>query len=128
MAASSLFLLQNTILSNNDGSYGLKRESKLHSCELHRPGEYLVPGICANKLYSAHRSDNNGTLFRLDLGIGNATGETQRETAYVWLCSSCARKLRPKVSTAGGRILVCLASIRHSSGARMHAPTGVMEI
>ena len=62
-------------------------------------------GKCANNSCSALRTEHEGKLFRLDIDIGNTAGGTQRKTAYVWLCASCARQMSPKVSVTGDTVL-----------------------
>ena len=64
---------------------------------------------CANGLCSAPRDQHEGKLFRVDIDLGNAAGETQKKTAYVWLCARCAQELIPKIEVAGDTITVRLA-------------------
>ena len=68
-----------------------------------------VAGKCANNSCSARRTEHEGKLFRLDLDIGNTAGGTQHKTDYIWLCTSCAQQMSPKVSVRGDTILVRLA-------------------
>ena len=72
-----------------------------------------MQGKCANRLCSSLRTADEGKLFRLDLDIGNAAGENQRRTAYVWLCDSCAREMIPRIEVAGDTVLVMLGAKPH---------------
>lgn len=66
---------------------------------------------CANRLCSSHRTGDEGKLFRVDLDIANTAGESQRKTAYVWLCDPCALQMRPSIEVAGDTVLVRLGAI-----------------
>jgi hypothetical protein len=71
-----------------------------------------MSGKCANLGCSETGSSlHPGKLFRLDIDLGNAAGECQRKTVYVWLCSRCAQQLRPKVQVAGDTVRVHLSKI-----------------
>ncbi len=63
---------------------------------------------CANKSCSALHEQDEGRLFRLDIDVGNAAGETQMKTVYVWLCASCARRMSPKVLVEGDTVRLAL--------------------
>ena len=60
----------------------------------------------------APRSPHGGKLFRVDVDLGNAAGNCQRKTVYVWLCSRCAQELNPTIEVAKGTVRVRLAAIR----------------
>ena len=71
-----------------------------------------MSGKCANLGCSISGSSlHPGKLFRLDINLGNAAGECQRKTVYVWLCSRCAQQLRPKVQVVGDTVRVHLSKI-----------------
>ena len=74
------------------------------------PPENGVPVVakCANRSCSTSHAQDEGRLFRLDIDIGNAAGETERKTAWVWLCTACARQMSPKVSVDGDTVRLAL--------------------
>ena len=74
-----------------------------------------MTGKCANSLCSAFRyRHGEGKLFRIDVDLGKKSGEHQWKTAYVWLCSRCAREMYPKIEVAGDAVRVRLAKIEPS--------------
>jgi hypothetical protein len=81
-----------------------------------------MSGKCANLACSASGSPlHSGKLFRLDIDLGNAAGESQRKTLFVWLCPRCSQQLRPKVEVAGDTVRVHLSKIDH-----VPPPTGAV--
>lgn len=67
-------------------------------------------GKCANSWCSATRHHGHeGKLFRVDIDLGNAAGEHQQKTAYVWLCAKCAEELVPRIEVAGASVVVRLS-------------------
>jgi hypothetical protein len=74
-----------------------------------------VVNKCANNSCSALHAENEGSLFRLDIDIGNTAGETKRETTYLWLCASCSQQMSPKVTVVGDTIRVGLALTCHNA-------------
>lgn len=66
-------------------------------------------GKCANSWCSAIRHHHEGKLFRFDIDLGNAAGENQHKTDYIWLCGRCAEEMHPKVEVAGDTITVRLS-------------------
>lgn len=67
---------------------------------------------CANRFCSALLHRGEGTAFRFDLDLGNARGELQSKTAYIWLCPRCAQVLNPTIEVEGNTVRVRL-STRH---------------
>ncbi len=67
---------------------------------------------CANAACSAVCQHDKDKLFRVDVNLGNAAGNIQRKTLYVWLCAKCAREMNPKIEVAGNTVTVLLAYIR----------------
>lgn len=53
-----------------------------------------------------------GTTFRVDLNLGNTSGELQSKPAYIWLCPQCAQVLNPTIEVVGSTVKVRL-SFRH---------------
>jgi hypothetical protein len=88
---------------------------------IHHAIVILMPGKCANGFCSSLRTGDEGKLFRLDMDIGNTAGENHRKTAYVWLCDSCARRMRPWIEQAGNSVLVRLGAIPHRA-LHVHRP------
>jgi len=66
-------------------------------------------GKCANSWCPATHQQHEGKLFRLDIALGNAAGETEQETDYVWLCGRCAQEMHPTVEVVGNIIKVRLS-------------------
>jgi hypothetical protein len=65
---------------------------------------------CANRYCSTTRQHDEGKLFRLDLDLGSKTGGSEQTTEYMWLCSSCAQRMHPRVDFNGSTITVRLAA------------------
>jgi hypothetical protein len=76
---------------------------------------------CANAACTASYHCDEGKLFRLDLDIANAAGLTEHKTAYIWLCSECARKMEPRAEIGLKAVRVLLAAV-HGPQARLAAP------
>ncbi len=80
---------------------------------------------CANPACSSacHRPEE-GKLFRVDIEIANKAGTTEQNTAYVWLCSRCARVMNPRIEVAGDTVRVLLSAVHQRwSGGRSMAAT-----
>jgi len=77
---------------------------------------------CGNPSCSVSRHPYNGKLFCAEIEIGGATELHQRKIAYVWLCDSCARQMKPESEVAGE---IIRALIAQSSGASTAAPPTV---
>jgi hypothetical protein len=63
---------------------------------------------CANSWCPTTRHHHEGSLFRLDINVGNTAGGTERKTEYIWLCSSCALVMHPKVEVKGDTVILRL--------------------
>ncbi len=66
---------------------------------------------CANAACSASYRSYEGKLFRFDLVIDNAAGRTEQKTAYIWLCSACARKMEPRIKIGLNVVRILLAAV-----------------
>jgi hypothetical protein len=66
-------------------------------------------GKCANIWCPTPHYHHEGKLFRIDIDLGNAAGETKQETDYVWLCGGCAQKMHPTVNVTGDTVTVRLS-------------------
>ena len=64
---------------------------------------------CANRRCTTARRGNQGKLFRLDIELGNLSGGDEHLTEYVWLCTSCAQVMHPRVQVAGDKVTLLLA-------------------
>lgn len=65
---------------------------------------------CANRFCSVPSPSNEGTLFRVDIELGDMAGRHKQKSAYVWLCVACAEKMKPRVEIVDGAVRVLLAS------------------
>ena len=79
-------------------------------------------GKCANSRCPAPRHHHEGTLFRLDIDLGNKAGGDERQTEYMWLCDTPLHGLVHK--TLGNGITVsicqrCMKSIASSTPTRL---------
>lgn len=63
---------------------------------------------CANNWCPTTRHRQEGRLFRLDINVGNKAGGTECKTEYIWLCSSCAQVMHPKVDVRGDTVILRL--------------------
>ena len=63
---------------------------------------------CANSWCPTPRQHREGKLFRLDINLGNKAGGEERKTEYIWLCTSCAQVMHPKVEVAGDTVTLRL--------------------
>jgi hypothetical protein len=73
-----------------------------------------MAGKCANRACSVSRpQQDEGKLFRVDVGLGNTGGKHQQKTKtlYLWLCGECAQQMHPKVEVSGDRVQVRLGKI-----------------
>lgn len=66
-------------------------------------------GKCANSWCPTTRHRHEGKLFRLDIDLGNKAGGDERKTEYLWLCSTCAEVMHPRVYVTGDTIQVRLS-------------------
>jgi hypothetical protein len=64
---------------------------------------------CPNHWCPTTRHRHEGTLFRLDIDIGNKAGGNERKTEYIWLCAHCAQVMLPKVDVVGDTVTVRLS-------------------
>jgi hypothetical protein len=64
---------------------------------------------CANTRCSTPRRHHEGKMFRLDIELGNKSGEDERQTEYVWLCACCAQQMHPEVVVTGDTITLQLS-------------------
>jgi len=77
--------------------------------------------ICGNPSCSVSRHPGNGKLFCAEIEISSAIEVYERKTAYVWLCDSCARQMKPDSEVAGEIIRVLIA--QSAGAATAAAPT-----
>jgi hypothetical protein len=66
---------------------------------------------CANTRCSTPRRHHEGKMFRLDIELGNKSGEDERQTEYVWLCACCAQQMHPTVDVSEDTITLRLSKI-----------------
>lgn len=67
-----------------------------------------MPSECANPSCSRHRTFSEGTIFRLDMEIGDIAGRHSTKTEYIWLCSRCSAVMRPAVEVTHGAVRLWL--------------------
>jgi hypothetical protein len=60
-------------------------------------GVSTMPSQCANHSCSTPRTSSEGTMFRLDIELGDVTGRRTRKSTSIWLCSRCSLAMKPEV-------------------------------
>ena len=63
---------------------------------------------CANHWCPTTRQHHEGKMFRLDIDLGSTTGEDERKTEYIWLCTSCAEVMHPEVEVTEDSVVLRL--------------------
>lgn len=70
-----------------------------------------MPNRCANPSCCSNRKSREGTMFRLDIELGDLAGRETREYTYIWLCSRCAGTMKPAVEVTRHAVRIRLSAI-----------------
>lgn len=65
---------------------------------------------CANCSCSVPRRTYDGTVFRLDIELSDATGRDSRKSIFVWLCATCAAVFTPSVQVTDTSVRLLLST------------------
>ncbi len=68
-----------------------------------------MPSRCANPSCSRRQTAWEGTIFRLDIELGDTSGHNSSKTSYIWLCSHCSSWLTPTVQVSDDAVRLRLA-------------------